>query len=66
MSIGKPKKQTWSRLVTAYQGGQKNRNGERLRFFFTMFSTSVGWVICIVIEFVVAKCIHGCQVSTAT
>jgi hypothetical protein len=26
--------------VTADQSGQKNRNGKRLRFFFTMFSTS--------------------------
>ena len=26
--------------MTAYQGGQKNRNGKWLWFFFTMFSTS--------------------------
>ena len=28
-------------LVTANQGGQKNRNGKRLRFYFAMFSTTV-------------------------
>ena len=32
-----------NRLVTADQGGQKNRNGKRLWFFFTMFSTIVVW-----------------------
>ena len=33
------KKQIYNRLTSADQGGQKNRNGQRL--FFTMFSTSV-------------------------
>jgi hypothetical protein len=30
----KPKKQICSRLVTAYQGDQKNRNGKTITVFF--------------------------------
>ena len=36
------KKQICSRLATADQGGQKNLSRFWLRFFSTMFSTSVG------------------------
>ena len=32
-------KKICSCYLTADQGGQKNRNEKRLRFFFTMFST---------------------------
>jgi hypothetical protein len=34
ISAGKPKKQICSRLVTADQGGQKNRNGKTIAVLF--------------------------------
>jgi hypothetical protein len=38
--VNKKKKQICSHLLTAYQGGQKDRNGKMMQFFFTMFFTS--------------------------
>jgi hypothetical protein len=34
ISMGKPKKQFCIRLVIAYHGGQKNRNGKTIEVFF--------------------------------
>jgi hypothetical protein len=40
-------KKIYSCLMTAYQGGQKNRNGKTTVVIFIMFSTSERkWVLC--------------------